>query len=286
MALVDNLVSVWCEAAAPTTDEFGSETLTDNGSVGTTTGVVGTAGLWTTANTTQWLSHADDAALSSGDIDFTVAAWVYLTSKSKSYPTILGKVSSDAGTIEYQLLYRSSVDQFEWAFGGPNVRATTFGSPSLNTWYYIVAYHDATANTVGICVNNGTVNTAADSGGTDTTKGFAIGTLGEYHDSSSTWDGRLNQVAMWKRVVGSTDLANLYNSGVGLPFASWAGGASLVGTDGYPVLRRPQFTRVGPKHPLYRWRPPVRDTGIAPAVTAAKFRRGVFPRTGSRGVPG
>ncbi len=223
MALTDNLVAVWCEAAAPSTDESGAgEGLTDHGTVGTTTGTVGTAGVWTTANSTQYLSHVDDANLSSGDIDFTIAAWIYLTAKTKNYPCIVGKASSDAGTIEYNLLFRTSADTFELTWNTTiEVRSTTFGSPSLNTWYYVVAWHDATANTINICVNAGTADSAADNGGTDTNKGFAIGTLGEYIDTSSTWDGRLNQVAMWKRVLTAGERTSLYNAGAGLAFASW-----------------------------------------------------------------
>ncbi len=219
MALTDNLVGVWCEAAAPETDEsVNGETLTNN-LVGTTTGKVGTAG--TFANP-QYLYHADDANLSSGDIDFTVAAWVNLASKP-DYPGIACKTSSDGGTVEYGLIYRGGgTDQFEWNFNGTAHRAVTFGSPSTGTWYWVCAWHDSVANTINICVNNGTIDSQADGGGTDTNKGFAIGRQGDYSgDAQAQWNGNLNQVAMWKRVLTSGERISLYNSGVGLAFSSW-----------------------------------------------------------------
>lgn len=224
MALTDNLVGVWCEASAPETDEStNAENLTNN-SVGTTAGKVGTAGTFVGASA-QYLFHADDALLSSGDIDWTVAAWVYLASKP-SYPGIAAKADS-GDTPEYQLLYRGgATDQFEWTFkSGTTVRATTFGSPSLSTYYWVCAWHDSVGNTINICVNNGSVDSAADAGGSDTTSGFAIGRLGDYGgDTQAQWDGRLNQVAMWKRVLTSGERTQLYNSGSGLAFGSWASG--------------------------------------------------------------
>lgn len=226
MAIKDSLVSVWCEAADPTTDEFGSETLTNNGTVATAAGKIGTAADFGTASTTKYLTHADDAALSTGDIDCEFQAWVYLSSKTKGYPCAIGKVSLDGGTIEYNLLYRSSVDKWEWQFGTAVVRSAA--AISINTWYLIHAWHDSVNNLVGISVNAGTPDTAADAGGTDTNKGFAIGTMGDYHDASSTWDGLLNQVAMWKRVLTSGDRSSLYNAGAGLAYASWDAGTGAA----------------------------------------------------------
>ncbi len=223
MALTDNLVGVWCEAAAPETDEsVNGETLTNN-SVGTTTGKVGTAGTFTNP---QYLFHADDANLSTGDIDFTIAAWVWLTSKP-AYSSIAGKVASDGSTIEYALIYRSSADQFEFDFNASNQKSATFGSTATGTWYWVCGWHDATANTVNITVNNGAVDSSADSGGVDRPSGFAVGRLGDYSgDPNAQWDGQLNQVAMWKRVLTSGERISLYNSGLGLAFASWGGGAA------------------------------------------------------------
>ncbi len=222
--LLTNLVAVWCEAVSPVTDTSGNgETLTDHGTVGTTTGKIGTAGDFGTGSSTKYLDKASDAAVETGDIDFTMAAWVYLTATTKGYPSIIAKVVSDGSTVEYDLILRGSIQQFEWQFGGAAlVRATTFGSPSINTWYHIVCWHDATADTINICVNNGTVDSGADAAITvRLTAHLAVGTLGSYVDSSSTWDGLINQAALWKRVLTSGERTTLYNAGNGLISSSW-----------------------------------------------------------------
>ncbi len=244
MALTDSLVSYWKldEASGNATDAHGSNTLTDNGSVGTTTGKISNARDFGTGGSTKYFDHASNSDLETGDIDFTVAAWVYLTASSKGYATITGKVVSDGATAEWFLIRRGSVDQFEFQVAGTtHIRATTFGSPSTGTWYYVIAWHDATANTINIQVNNGTVDSTADATITvRPTAKFAVGTLGSYTDGNSVWDGYIDEVGFWKRVLTTQERTDLYNSGNGLayPFASGptytlacdAGSYSVTGT--------------------------------------------------------
>lgn len=221
MALTDSLIGVWCEASDPTTDESGNgETLTNNNSVGTTTGVVGTAATFTAASS-QYLNHADDASLSTGDIDFTLQAWVYITTKT-DFSTIIAKRESP----EFVLVYRSSSDTFQ-AYFGANLIGTSLpdnSAPALNTWALVHFWHDSVNNLIGISINAGTPVTASDNsaGFVDGNGTFNIGrdpAFGQY------WDGRINQVAMWKRVLTSDERTTLYNGGSGLAFTSWSGGS-------------------------------------------------------------
>jgi hypothetical protein len=223
MALKDNLISVWCEAADPTTDEFGANTLTNNNSVGTTTGKVGTAGTFTSAGG-KYLSHADSAALSTGDIDFTIAAWVNLTAAGEK-----GIVNKWTGEL---LLYRDS-DGHVYLFvrkadDSGNALVGTSGTLAADSaWHHVVAWHDSVNNLLGVSVDAGTADTASYSAGVrDSANNWVIGaTTG----TANPWDGSLNQVAFWKRVLTGTERTSLYNAGAGLAFGSWdAGGAAAV----------------------------------------------------------
>src|SRR5207253_1525524 len=73
-SLSDNLVACWPldEASGNATDAVGSSTLTSNGSVGATTGKVGT-GSRTFNGSSQYLNAASSATLQTGAIDFSVA---------------------------------------------------------------------------------------------------------------------------------------------------------------------------------------------------------------------
>jgi len=119
-----------------------------------------------TASNGEYLSHIDDASLRTGDIDFTLSAWVYLDSKVNG--RIVAKLDGTTN-FEYSILYNQpGVDRFVFTVSSDgsttaNVQANTFGAPSTGTWYFVVAWHDATANTINIQINNGSVDSLAHS---------------------------------------------------------------------------------------------------------------------------
>lgn len=170
------------------------------------------------AASSQYWSIADNAALSMGDIDFTVCAWVYLDTKVSARP-VCGKGDySLAKNAEYQLEYSSGVDRLRFTVGNGttsgSVDANNLGSPSTATWYCVIAWHDATANTINISVNDGTTNSASYSGGSQNTAGhFVIGTFATY--LTNYFNGRIDNVAIAKSVLTAAQRTAFYNAGVG-----------------------------------------------------------------------
>lgn len=245
MALADavsSAVAHWTLDAASgnETDTINSIVLTDNNTVGTGTGKFSNARDFETANS-EYLSVADNGDLSVGDIDFAVRCWVQLESKSANL-AIITKDDLDNDHAEYRLYYDSSTDRFAWqvpkgtnsntnASFYTNVQADNFGSPSTGTWYLIHAWHDSTANEIGISVNAGTANTAAHSVGPsrrDKTAAFAIGTI---RPAIPAWhfDGLVDDVVILKNyLLDSTERTEDYNSGTGVAFADWSGGSGVT----------------------------------------------------------
>ncbi len=218
MSLTTSLVSYWNldEASGNRADSHGTNTLTDNNTVASATGKIGTAGDFE-KNNSEWLSHADNADLSTGDIDWTVQAWVQLESKpAGDYMCVVGKGGSGG---EYALFWNAPDDRFylyvNGAFG--SIKANTFGAPSLATWYCLHIWHDSVNNLVGISVNAGTADTASYSGGiTDGTGAFAIGR--DEIGPAGYWDGLIDEVGFWKRVLTSQERTDLYNAGAGFAY--------------------------------------------------------------------
>src|SRR3990167_1866569 len=164
-----------------------------------------------TAANSEYLSIADNAALSMGDIDFTIAGWVYLDTTPASVATmgILGKwaslnleynlyVDNTGGTIRFKFDVRDTGDT-----ATTTATASTFGTPSTATWYFIVAYHNATTNLIGISVNNGAFDTAATTGGVrDGTAAFEIGR----HTAANYFNGRVESVAAAKQIYTAAEI--------------------------------------------------------------------------------
>ena len=114
------------------------------------------------------------------------------------------------------LYYKQSVNRFELdvSADGTNtaavVKADNLGSPSINTWYFVVARYDGV--NISISVNAGTPNTTAFSS--------------DIHDSTDTLrlgflNGTLDEPMLFKRALTDAEVAYLYNNGLGraLPFA-------------------------------------------------------------------
>lgn len=238
-----SLITYWNlhEGSGTRYDSHGSNDLTDNNTVTQASGVDGgnsvgdnntvtqaasgasiitkDAAQFTRTNS-EFLSHPDNTDLSLGsDTAFTVACWVYLDSKPGFMGLVQkgGGVTNDSSEMEYSISYNSVSDRFTF-FMGPtpssSLDADNLGSPSTGTWYFIVAWHDPTADTVNIQINDGTVDsTARTAGSQDTTDRFTIGRASEFNGNYT--DGRIEEVGFWKRVLTSQERTDLYNGGNG-----------------------------------------------------------------------
>ncbi len=231
--LTTSLISTWHleESSGSRTDGYGSNTLTDNNTVTSGTGKIATAGQFTAANS-EYLNISDNVDLSMNNTNFTIAAWVYADSlDSDNIKGIIEKDDSVAGTRDYRVYYNYSTGKF--AFGvfnssNQNTEVEDTTTLSTNTWYLIIAWHDDTNNTLNIQVNN---NTATSLSYTSDVKDSAaklwIGTQGAV--PLTFWNGRIDEVAIWKKVLTSAERTFLYNGGNGQAIGAFLTTAGKAG---------------------------------------------------------
>lgn len=196
-------------------------TLTDTNTVTSGTGKIGTCAQFTAANS-ELLSAADGAIF-----DFTgaltISVWVKLDSKGADRG-IIGKWTTATANRSYSLMYATSGDRFQFLASGDGSASTTvvannFGSPSTGVWYHIIAWHDPTADTINICVNNGTADSAAHSTNIfNSTVQFQIGR----HREAFYWDGAIDEPILYADIPTSTDRGFFYNSGNGRQWSELA----------------------------------------------------------------
>ncbi len=218
-AISDSLVAYWKldEGSGPRNDSLSTNHLTDNNTVTQQTGRLNYAAQFTAANS-EYLNIADNAALSSGNVDLTITSWVYLDSKP-TYGFIASKWGN-SGTGEYDLYYSgAAVDRFiaGWSTNGTasaSDSANSFGPASIGVWTFVVMWHDATANTLNIQVNNGVVDFVAASGGHDGPTDFQLGA----YLGGNNWNGRIDEVGIWKRVLTANERTALWNNGEGCTY--------------------------------------------------------------------
>jgi hypothetical protein len=233
MAVIDSLIAYWPldESSGDAIDAHGNNDLTDTNTVGATTGKVGGCRDFELGNA-ELFTIADNTDLSTGDIDFSVAAWVNLESKATTQ-AIMAR-GDNGNNPEYVLQYEAGSDRFRFyvcsGAGFANVTIVTannLGAVSTSTWYYVVAWHDSVGNTINIQVNDGTADTAAYSAGSyDSALWFGLGCEGF---GPATFDGLMDEAAFWKKCLSAGERTFLYNSGNGRSYADIvAEGATTV----------------------------------------------------------
>lgn len=228
MALKTNLISCWelSEASGSAIDAHGTNDLTDNNTVGSNTGVIGNARDFEASNS-EYFSLTSNSDVEVADIDFQFSFWLYLESIVGINPWILGKWRFSGGAYRnYAFWLDSTTGEINWSVTSDgstqvSVAASTYGALPTGTWVWVQGGHDASGNVTFVSVNNGTVDTQAHSAGviTDSNAPFLVGAINQ--GASNYWDGRIEQLSFWKRLLTSDDKAEIYNSGAGLAFSNW-----------------------------------------------------------------
>ena len=124
------------------------------------------------------------------------------------------------------LWYNSTADRFQFRVSDTSTHsvatAHSLGSPETDTWYFIVATYNTAQDYVSIQVNNqfldSRVVTAAPSDGSSATTLGASTTI-----PTDTFNGRIDAVGFWKRLLTATERIWLYNAGQGRSYPALAG---------------------------------------------------------------
>lgn len=223
--LTNNLIAYWKmeEAGGTRIDSKGGNNLSDSGinPVDSAAGKVGNAGYFNFAGSPH-LSIADNLALSTGNISFTLAAWVRLADLGADRVIISKRDVSSGQPREYALLFNTNDQKFRFqtflsdgSGGGPIVANVT---PSIDTWYLVVGWRDSTSPyTLHIQVNNGTVysmNENTNAGPpSDTAASVRVGAFDTA--LNGVFYGRIDEIGFWKRVLTAQERTDLYNGGTG-----------------------------------------------------------------------
>ena len=222
--LLTNLISYWKldEASGTRNDSHGTNHLTDNNTVGSTTGKLSNAASFVSANS-ESLSVGDNTSIRFGDIDFTFSFWMNPTSQTSdmTFIAFAGETSANQSTV---YLYSPNGRVYFDCYTSGGVRIGEVESPiqfSNSTWYHFLVWHDSVGNTMKMQINGGAVTSVNTTGGA-LNDGAARIEIGSYNNGvSSFMNGLIDEVGFWKRVLTEDERTRLYNSGNGLSYSSF-----------------------------------------------------------------
>ncbi len=207
------------EASGIRVDAFGSNDLGPQGAPGNITGIYNSA-VALSSSLTQLLAASDNAAISFNQNSFTLAAWFYMDSKVGDDRNILAKtVNGGVPTTEYALFWTPSALKFRIGDGSSVTAVSSGVDPDLATWYFMIGWHDAVGDTINVQINNGAVNSSAwSTGSQDTASPLEIGRGGS--SGAALFNGRIDEVGLWGRVLNAQERSDLYNGGIGNTYSA------------------------------------------------------------------
>ncbi|GLW90709.1 signal peptidase I [Actinokineospora globicatena] len=148
------------------------------------------------------------------DSSFTAAAWMYISSSGGVDRTILSK-DSQVNSAFY-LSYIASTGKFAFTMpasdtnGASTVRASSVNPAIANTWMWIVGVWDAAASQMRLYVNGTLEATVSRSGGWNGNGSISIGRGQRNGSYVEYWPGRIDEVALYNRVLSTADVEDLY----------------------------------------------------------------------------
>jgi len=215
-SLLTNLIGYW------KLDELSLGSLADDahstndGSIGTalvcgSTGKIGTSIVFTnTSNSFVTLPHNTDTLM--GTSDFSMCAWVNPISHTASWRGIIGGDSS-------AFIYGTFGTSGALAAAKNNVAGTDLTTLliPLNQWSFTAIVFDsvATTNNITFYLNASTAQIQSFNYNFDTGHTNLIGGVG----TANPFNGKIDEVGIWKRKLTAAEIASLYNGGNGLAYS-------------------------------------------------------------------
>lgn len=224
--LLTNLVSYWGmdESSSPVAivDSVSAYNATPSGTITSEAGILGNALRF---DGTVQADVPNQAALNPTTA-ISVQVWFYVSADTGGAQTMVSKVVSGSA---------HSSPFFGWSMHLLRVNATTFqprwwittsdrasgdsrlgpNTLAINTWHHVVGTF--TAGALELTTNGVKLVDATPSAGTLSQYTSPV-RFGAHGNSAERFNGRLDSVGVWSRVLSDVEIAQLYNSGAGLNY--------------------------------------------------------------------
>lgn len=230
--LSTSLKSFWLlnEASGTTrVDSHGSNDMSDTGTVGQTSGVSGFAADFEDS-IPSYLSNSSTDYTETGD--WSVSFWINPESLTTNHYVFN---RNDAGLPLDMAIWVTSTGIITGEFRNPSNAKTTYTSSvtlSTATWTHVVVTADISAATIKIYVN-GSEDTSASAVSTSATtmdQNHTTINIGQNQSGGNTYDGALHDAGLWTKILTSSEVTDLYNSGARLPYEAAGGGGAVPRT--------------------------------------------------------
>lgn len=227
MSLLTNLIAYYKfdEASGNAVDVVGGFNLTNNGSAGFVSGLIGNCADYGTTNSTKFFRISNNLGITGGAI--TISTWIKMrTEIAGGVQTIA--LQGDAGVdVNYIVTYEYNGGTRRIGFNrqkqavSNNIR---YGNATLGTssWHHVVLTYDGT-NLAGWLDGTQIASNLATSGnGSAAAVSDLILGADQGQNAYNYLNAYQDETAIYNRAISPTEIAELYNSGVGKQYPFYA----------------------------------------------------------------
>ena len=170
-----------------------------------------------------YLRDATPTGLNFGAGSFTIAAWINIAATTTLDQGCVCKFQPSGNQRQFALFYFNVNANMRFGVSGDGSNDFSIDDTVTNVFgvtYLVCAWYDGSANTVNIQTDNATINSAAGPASVfGSTAGLDVGRFDVTVDR--IWNGRIDEVGIWNRLLTTQEKGDLYNGGAGLPFSQF-----------------------------------------------------------------
>lgn len=221
-----NLVAFWEleEASGARADSFASFDLSDIGGVGSVAGIQGNCADFSGSNL---LERVHETALEiTANNDKTITFWMrgaisigvnaYLFHKWSGGKNFLIRANDSAGHIQFYL-----------GDSGGGTGGLAEGTTNVldGSWHFIVVTYDGSDNKGRVYVDgNATPEGVHSTAQSPTSQSGGSIFVGAENTTNQSLDGQMDEIGVWDRLLSTSEMSAIYNSGAGIPYDDGGGG--------------------------------------------------------------
>lgn len=238
MALTDNLISYWKfdESSGDAADAHGSNTLTNNNTTPFVAGKINNAA--DMERTSAQSFSIADASQSGLDItgDFSIQMWLKVEADPTGVAYVLqDKRAGDTGGYSVRYADDGAIRLIaRWKDGANASEGHIDQTLTAGSWFHVVFAINTDGPNGTIYVNgSGTALTMDATAATVISNTAAAFVLGDQPTpAGNSYDGLMDEVGIWDRVLTSDEVTELYNGGAGLAYPFTTASSKNFGTLG------------------------------------------------------
>lgn len=213
--LLTGLVSYWKmdETSGNRADSADSNTLVDNNTVTSGTGIINNAASFNRTNN-EYFTRADSNLSYNSTNGRTWAGWINPTSSASSYPMILTRKGASR---EWEIFLNGGNFLFWWN-GGSNVILKTLNLDSGWHFFVVTAIGQGGGSVTTLDFDDSGSPASGTVPGSLNNDASATTLIGQYNtatDPDGSYNGLIDEVGIWDKVLSAAEQTELYNSGAG-----------------------------------------------------------------------